>query len=108
MPDGKSIKVIESDIWQDKHDVIWHVPAGLVCDGASIPRLLWWFIGSPFTGRYREAAIFHDAYYKEHCGRTRKQVDKMFYEKMRQDGVGWMKANSMYYGVRVFGWKPWA
>lgn len=34
--------------------------AGLVLDGASIPRALWALVGSPFTGDYRDGAVIHD------------------------------------------------
>ena len=107
LPGGRRVRVAGEALWQDRDHALWRVPAGLVCDGASIPRPLWWLIGSPLTGKYRTAAIFHDAYYKDHCGRTRKQVDRMFLEKMREDGVGWIVARALYAGVRAGGWRAW-
>jgi hypothetical protein len=40
----------------------WPVPAGVVCDGSSIPWLLQRWMGSPFDGLHRFASIPHDYY----------------------------------------------
>jgi hypothetical protein len=81
------------------------VPAGFVFDGASVPRLLWRVIGSPFTGDYRRAACVHDYL----CGRwgasghTAPEAHRIFYEAMRADGCGWIRAGMMWAAVRAFG-----
>lgn len=36
----------------------YHVPIGFVSDGASVPRILWWFMDP--AGEAFEAAIVHD------------------------------------------------
>ncbi len=86
----------------DKQGIEWEAPKGSIIDGASIPRFFWRFIGSPFVGHYRRASVVHDVY----CvtkSRPHKQVHKMFYEAMRVDGVGYIKAKVMYIAVRLGG-----
>jgi len=86
----------------------WEAPAGSVVNGASIPSGLWSIVGSPFVGNYRRAAVIHDVYYRDHGGKTRKQVDGMFFNAMLTDGVSTEKARLMYAGVRVGGGAAWA
>jgi len=81
---------------------LWTVPAGAVFNGASIPQILWSIMGSPFVGKYRRAAVFHD-YYCTIKNRPYKDVHKMFYEAMLCDEVNAGKALAMYYGVLEFG-----
>lgn len=85
----------------------WEVPSGSVVNGASIPSALWSIVGSPFVGNYRRAAVIHDVYYRDHRGKTRKEVDDMFYNAMLTDGVSNDKARLMYSGVRVGGGSAW-
>lgn len=91
----------------DPRNRVWPVPAGFKTDGASIPRFLWSFIGSPFNGAYRLPALFHDAAY---CtpGVKRAEADRMFYDAMREEGVSFVKAQLMWAGVRVGGAAPYA
>lgn len=89
------------------------VPKGFVFDGASIPRLLWTLVGSPMTGRYRDAAIIHDWLYNvsrrvpRSPRRDRKDADRVFYEAMRANGVGFERATIMYWAVRLFAGRSW-
>ena len=82
----------------------WKAPKDSKVNGASIPPVLWSSIGSPFVGDYRRASVVHDVA----CD-TRKQpheaVHLMFYNAMRADGVGWIKANAMYQAVKRFGYE---
>lgn len=80
--------------------------AGFVFDGASIPVLLWWLIGSPFTGRYREAAVIHDWLCKVQ-DRPHRQAHYVFYEAARALGVSKVRAKLMYWGLLIAGSK-WA
>jgi hypothetical protein len=82
------------------------VPRGFVSDGASIPKIFWSIIGSPFVGLYLRASIIHDYLYShQNYDYTRSQADKIFLEIMLNDGVSKTKAYTMYYIVRVFGRK---
>ena len=75
---------------------------GFDFDGASIPKPLWSIIGSPFTGNYVRAALFHDGLYAC-CTLDRKLSDEIFLDLMKEDGVGYFKRYSMYLAVRLFG-----
>jgi hypothetical protein len=79
---------------------------GLWTDGASIPKPLWCFIGSPLTGRYVRAAIVHDALYSAQII-SRKECDYILLELMEQDKVPKWKRLAMFYAVRLFGWTHW-
>jgi hypothetical protein len=103
---NRKMKLLEKLLFIDSTGLEWLAPKGAVVDGASIPRFLWFFIGSPYSGKYRRASVIHDVYYTSKT-RLRKQADKMFYEAMRVDGVNYFKAKSMYLGVRVGGGSRW-
>tara|TARA_R110002020_G_scaffold175493_1_gene367403 strand:+ start:19769 stop:20167 length:399 start_codon:yes stop_codon:yes gene_type:complete len=86
------------------------IPACFCFDGCSIPRALWRICGHPLSPRYLAAALVHDWLYKikgQHdwgYDMTRLEVDELFYDMLRADGVGWIKANLLYRGVRTGGW----
>ena len=86
----------------DDSNVEWIVPTGAIVNGASIPRILWDSIGSPFVGLYRDASVFHD-HYCDTKERDWKDVHKMFYDAMIDKGVGKIKAKTMFAAVYVFG-----
>ncbi|MDO6488248.1 DUF1353 domain-containing protein [Colwellia sp. 6_MG-2023] len=90
----------------DVNNVKWTAPAGCVIDGASIPRFFWYLIGSPFNGHYRRASVIHDVYCLTQT-RPHKQVHRMFYDAIRADGVGKVKAKAMYLALKIGGprWK---
>ncbi len=101
----RKMQLLEDFTFCDSAGSEWYAFEGTVFDGASIPRFLWPLFGSPFVGDYRRAAVIHDAFYKrtrkQFC--TRKDVDQMFLEAMRCDGVGRIKSRLMYAAVRAFG-----
>lgn len=80
----------------------WEVPAGTSVDGASIPWPLWSIIGSPWTGKYREASVVHD-YYCDTKKAPWKQVHQNFYTAMLANGVDSIQAKIMYAAVYRFG-----
>ena len=98
------------------NDDLYRVPTGFNCDGASIPRPLWWLCGSPLVGKYRLAAIVHDAAYAgdlqvkiddnfTRAKLTRKQADKLFLACMLFAGCNPLRARIKYLAVRLFGGK---
>ncbi|PCH95653.1 MAG: hypothetical protein COB83_08010 [Gammaproteobacteria bacterium] len=101
----RKMRLTKTLTFTDKNNKEWKAPRNSIIDGASIPRLFWLFIGSPFVGKYRRASVVHDVYYGTKS-EPRKQVDKMFYQAMRVDKVNYFKAKAMYYAVRVGG-KRW-
>lgn len=95
-------------VYKGKQEVI---PAGLLVDGASVPRAVWWFL--PPDGLHRAAALRHDWCYilrgKLRNGEvlTRAEADLMFYSMMLESGVGSSTAAVSYQAVRSFGWVEW-
>jgi hypothetical protein len=78
------------------------VPAGFITDGASIPEMFWSIL-SPF-GPWFHAALFHDwGYSRNNTTLTRAEVDAIFKELMFNIGVPWLKRETIYRAVRLFG-----
>ncbi|MDX9785466.1 MAG: DUF1353 domain-containing protein [Desulfobacterales bacterium] len=82
------------------------VPAAFQYDGASIPRLVWPVIGSPFQPRFMNAAVFHDWIYHTHQI-ERCEADNLFHELLLESGVAAETAATMRYAVRSFGGWYW-
>jgi len=103
---SRKMQLLESLSYQDKTGKKWKAQKGSIVDGASIPRAFWLFIGSPFSGKYRRSSVVHDVYCKTKT-EPHKQVHEMFYQAMRTDGVGYFKAKTMYFAVKLGGpkWK---
>lgn len=98
LDDGRLMQLVQPYSFTDASGKEWKVPKGAKVDGASIPRLLWTFIGGPFEGKYRDASVIHDFY----CDiRTEpwRTVHHVFYLGMRASGVSKTKALYMYAGV---------
>lgn len=106
-PDGKhrDMKVLSAVSFRSASGKEWTVPAGTVINGASIPRALWTFTGSPYVGTYRRASVIHD-HYCDIRTELQRDVHLMFKEGMRADGASWLEANSKYLAVKVAGLCP--
>lgn len=86
--------------------VVVEVLANFITDGASIPKIAWSVIGSPWSGEYVYATIPHDWHY--HTQKvTREEADKQFIDAMEILGVPWLKRRTMYRMVRMFAWICW-
>ena len=82
------------------------VKGGFITDGASVPKFLWRFIGSPFTGNYTSSSIIHDSLYGSHVT-TKEVADSLFLEMLEVEGVSYWKRTLMYLGVSWFGQSSW-
>ena len=82
------------------------VKKGFDFDGASIPQSLWSVYGNPLSGKFRIAALVHDALYASQKV-PRELADDIFLDLMKQHRVGYMKRQTMYYAVRSVGWHVW-
>lgn len=76
-------------------------------NGASIPSFLWSLVGGPLDGKYRNAALIHDAA----CDAMKKppaDVHLAFYEACRCGGLSEVHAKILYTGVLLGGprWSP--
>jgi hypothetical protein len=87
------------------------VPAGFVCDLASVPRILTVLLPRERLGL--AGPILHDAVYRGTVGRgphitlTRRRADQLFHVLMRCDGVSRLTAHIAWAAVRAFGWLAW-
>lgn len=81
---------------------VWEAPSGSIVNGASIPRVLWSLVGSPFTGDYVYASIVHDVACEV---RTQPWRDThyMFYQACLAGGTRRGRAKLLYLAVRNFG-----
>ena len=96
----RNAEIVKHFAYTDNHGHRYECEPGDIINGASIPRIFWRLVGSPYTGNYRRAAALHDCEY--HRGRhPRKRIDKMFLAVMKHDGVGRIKRNVMYRAVRL-------
>ena len=80
----------------------WTAGAGLVTDGASIPRWARPIVGQPFTPAYIKAAVIHDHYCVRRV-RPWRQTHRVFYDALRKSGVPTSTAATMYLAVLVGG-----
>ena len=83
-------------------------PKTYLTDGASIPRLLQFLVGSPWSGKHPRAAVIHDWLCSsdgEILGSnkklTKKESDQVFLEMLEFLGVGFFKRHRMYRAVRL-------
>jgi hypothetical protein len=98
----RRMRLLEDFSYVDAKGAVWKAPKGSLIDGASIPRVLWTAVGSPFTGEYRAASVVHDVACDERT-RSWQNVHRMFYEASRAGGVGEQKAKIMFAAVYHFG-----
>ena len=82
------------------------VKKGFDFNGASIPQELWSVYGNPLSGKFRIAALVHDALYASEK-LPREVADAIFLDLMKQHEVGYLKRQTMYYAVRSAGWYSW-
>lgn len=102
--DGRRFRLVQPLIYQTPGGIGFQVPVGFVTDFASVPRGLWNLI--PPWGPYTRAAVLHD--YQYWLGDlSRKEADRIFLVAMEGLGVGWVKRQAIYWGVRAGGWYAW-
>ncbi len=84
---------------------LFTIDAGFMTDLASIPRIVQSFI--PKIAHHLQPSVVHDWLYQYDQNLTRAQADLMFLEGMRDEGVGRVRRNVMYRGVRIGGARAW-
>lgn len=82
----------------DPNNLVWLADAGLITDGASIPKWAQLIIGKPFDESFIKAAVIHDHYCDRHV-RSWRKTHKAFYYALIDLGVSKVKANTMYGAV---------
>jgi hypothetical protein len=92
----------EDFIYIDAHLKKWIVPKGHKVNGASIPRLFWTLVGSPYTGEYRYASVVHD-YFCDVKTEPWNDVHRVFYYASRAAGTSERQAKLMYFAIYAKG-----
>ena len=104
----RNMEVLADFSYIDPDGNPWQAPSGTVVDGASIPRVLWTIVGSPYTGDYRRASIVHDKATEDPAlpAKKRKAADRMYYHACLCGGCSKWEAIVQYLGVRIGAWIP--
>ena len=90
------------ELTQDYNEGGIRIPEGFKWNGASIPWFLRWLVKP--TELTKEGSLVHDMLYSGNNGVTRALADKIFKNKLLEDGVKPLKAWAMWLGVRLGGW----
>lgn len=77
------------------------IPKGYKWDGATIPRVFWALVGSPFQPKLMRASLVHDFLYFRNDV-TAKCTDQTFRKVLLIDGVTPLVAKTMYWAVRGY------
>ena len=87
--------------YSKKYNIKISVPASMVSDGPSVPRIpfLFWLFGH----KGKRAAVVHDWLYRNML-LPREICDAIFREALRDSKKYAFTANGMFAGVRVGGW----
>ena len=101
----KPFKYIDEDPTQSVTVPIYDPVLDIKTDGASIPPVVYSIIGSPWRGKYVEAAIIHD--WECDQAKTLKErhaADKKFLKMLKILKIPYWKQRVMYRGVRAGAW----
>jgi len=116
-PDEPALDLIDvdNDIWELRDNWLSQmvsqkcvlIKKGMTTDGASIPRYCWSIIGHPLSGWILPHALAHDALYSAEL-LSRKECDEFLLLSMKQAGVSWLRRNTVWSAVRMFGGSVWS
>ena len=85
-----------------------HIPELFKWDGASIPKVLWSVLISPFDPKVMAPSMVHDYLYgTPNVGYTRKECDEIFKKLLIANGLDEESAESLYTGCRMGGKSHW-
>lgn len=113
--DNPCMEPVSTGAWRLVHDwtlvfrgEFYHVPAGTVTDGASIPRALWLVCGHPMEVPRLYAALVHDYLYAGGDPEaTRKDADDLYRDLCIALGVAKFRAFVEWAALRAFGGGHW-
>jgi len=101
-PGHTEFKLLQPYTYKDKLGRSWTAPAGSVVNGASIPKAIWSWIGGPWSGRYRNAAVIHDWMCEKKIADS-TTAHRIFHEALLVNGVSTFHARVMYEAVLLGG-----
>jgi len=73
-------------------------PAGMITDGGTVPRIIWWYV-KPGYRKFFPAYVIHDVMRKNQVKYTRQFADDTFLEMLLALGAKKDKALNMYFAV---------
>lgn len=106
LEDGKSWEMKDWFAVYIKDYGLIYIPKTFVTDFGSIPRFLWFVLGSPATGKHRRATVIHDWLYSSQQI-SRHLSDKILNIIMEHDRVPNWKRRLIFAGVYTFGFFAW-
>lgn len=98
LSDSDGMKLLEAFRYKDPAGRMWTAPSGSVINGASIPRIAWAIVGSPYQMPYRDASIIHD-HYCDSMERTWEETHRVFYDAMLTSRTSESEALIKYWAV---------
>jgi hypothetical protein len=109
-PTQEMVVLTESLRYRGNDGSLFTMPASFETDLASVPA--WLRLLAPPWQQCARAGVLHDCAYRwyEVWEVERKSMDRHFYEALRADGTGRLRARGMQGAVRLFGrraWKCW-
>ena len=98
----KYMEVVEEIKYKDiETGITLTIPIGFRTDGKSAPKITWSFLGGPFTGPDKFAAVVHDyALYSKLM--SNKDADRVFKDILKEFKVNKVKISLMYKAVRFW------
>lgn len=102
LDDGRDMRLVQELKFTDTTSRVWVAPAGSRINGASIPRIFWPIVGSPYVGKYRRASVIHDV----ECAlkfSDWEDVHRVFNEMMKFDRVDNHLRQRIFKAVWYFG-----
>lgn len=102
LDDGFEMELLRDFVFVDSRGVRWEVPKKTMINGSDIPKQLWMFSGSPFTGKHRKASVPHDLYCRIR-ERTWQETHRMYFEACIIAGVSDSEAKRKLWGMMRFG-----
>ena len=91
-------------VWYRDAVTYIEIPVGFKSDLASVPRVLWSAVASPWD--LALPALFHDLLYAQQVVK-RRVADQTLLSMMEDSNIPWAVRWTVYLGVRVGGWVAW-
>ncbi|MEO7513712.1 MAG: DUF1353 domain-containing protein [Gemmatimonadaceae bacterium] len=102
LPDGRRFRLLEEFAFVGSSGEVWRALEGAAVDGSCFPSQFIRYIGHPFAGPQRKAAVVYDISCHEQK-RGWRETQRMFYEAARLEGVRPVDAKVMYFALINFG-----
>lgn len=103
LPDtSKNWLVLNQDFWFAINGKVYKIPAGYRWNGASIPRAVWWIVGSNSSPDLWAFSLIHDWLYLTHHT-SREMADAVGYRVLQLSDVSAWRCRVIWGAVRAFG-----